>query len=105
MKTEQRAQRRSSLLQAAAVCDVGSVQQHKEQGEASLKADVVSRYSGEGNLSPIAVTPDLRDDCDQELVQKEDEVTKLASSMSALKLIPPSVRFGRRRGRTGLSSS
>ncbi len=105
MKTEQRNRRRSSLLQAVAVHDVGSGQQYKEQGEASFNANATSPDAGEGNLPTIAVPTERGNDCDEESIRKEDEVTKLANSMSALKMIPPSVTFGRGRGRKGLGSS
>ncbi len=107
MKMEQRSRRRSSLVQAGASCDVGSGQQNKEQGEASFRPNPISPDSGEENMSTTAVRDDprRRESCDEDLLRKEDQVTELASSMSALKLIPPSVRFGRGRGRKGLSSS
>lgn len=107
MKIEQRSRRRSSLVQGGASCDVGSGEQNKEQGEASFRANPISPDSGEDDLSKNAVRDDPRrkENCDEDSLRKEDEVTKLASSMSALKLIPPSVRFGRGRGRKGLSSS
>ena len=104
MNTEQRTRRRSSLLQGAPPCDVGAVQQHKEQGEASLIAHATFRDPAERNLASNALSLGPRDDFDEEATQKEDELTKLASSMSALKLIPPSVRFGRGRGKKSLSS-
>ena len=107
MKTEQRTRRRSSLLQAMAGCDVGDVQQHQEQADSSLQAHPIARQPGEEKLSSrnASMADQGTDDDEVETLQKEDEVAKLASSMSALKLIPPSVRFGRGRGRRGFSSS
>lgn len=105
MNPEQRRRRRSSLLQSTGIREIGSSQQDKEQGEASFKASGTSADVNGEDLLTGAGPLDLEDNPDEEPLRKEDDLTKLANSMFALELIPPSVSFGRGRGRKGLCSS
>ena len=101
-QTEKRTRRRSSLLQTVSA-DVGNVHQNKQQELPSMESSATMVGSDGESSSPFAFPSNNLDDFGRQSTQKEDSLSNLASSMSALKLIPPSVRFGRGRGRKGLS--
>ncbi len=101
---DQRTRRRSSLLRTTNASKDGNVQEAKQEEQASAKNDATSSDSEEEKLtSSHALTFDPLVDCDGKPGQKDDEVANLTTSLSALTFVPPSVRFGRGRGRKGLS--
>jgi hypothetical protein len=110
---EQRARRRSSLLATSPItgsADIVSVKQKEEPGIAvddektNPKEVVVGEMAGE-QTSPNSDSPPARKPSKptDPLDPLDEGMSDLTSSMSALRFVPPSIRFGRGRGKVGFS--
>ncbi|KAI9843451.1 MAG: hypothetical protein M1837_006297 [Sclerophora amabilis] len=89
---EQRARRRSGTLEAT------KEQEQSGHGNSSPtpKGDVMSPNPDElASSDPIPVAPEMVTFGTSEAQSTDQEMADLATSMSALKFVPPSIRFGR----------
>ncbi|KAH0544398.1 hypothetical protein FGG08_001424 [Glutinoglossum americanum] len=110
---EQRARRRSSIPATSPTSGSADAASAKPRGELSMDLDneksntkeVVTGENSTQQISPGPDSPLARKPSKpmNALDRADEEMADLTSSMSALKFVPPSIRFGRGKGKVGFS--